>query len=112
MSIKENDVGKILAVNADFDLSGNTELSIVLTKPDGSQITKTSADGVTAPTTDTVVSVNGVETTFLANKHWTYASEAGVLTPAGEKWSIYGIYADGTPKDLAGRSAPFTVFAR
>lgn len=111
MSIKEDDVGKIIAINADFDLSGNTELKMVFTKPDGSQITKLSADGVTAPTTDTVTSVNGVETTFLANKHWAYVTEAGVLTPSGD-WSNYGIYIDGSPKDLAGRSSPMTVLPR
>jgi len=112
MSIKEDDVGKIIRVNSDFDLSGNTELSLVFTKTDGSQITKSSVDGVTAPTVDATATVDGVEQTFFANKYWEYESEAGLFTPSGDNWTVYGIYIDGTPKNLAGRSAPFTLFSR
>ena len=111
MSIKENDVGKTIRVNADYDLSANSELSLVFTKPDGSKVTKTSLNGVTAPTVDATAIVNGIEQTFLANKYWEYETEAGLLTPSGD-WTIYGIYADSTPKDLAGRSAPLKVFSR
>ena len=112
MSIKENDVNKVIVVNAGFDLSANTELKLVFTKPDDSQVTKTSSDGVTAPSVDTTATVNGIETTFKANEYWEYSSEAGLLTPPGANWSVYGIYVDGSPTDLAGRTAPFTVFER
>ncbi len=112
MSIKENDVGKIIIVNAGFDLSSNTELSLVFTKPDGTTVvTKTSADGVTAPATDLTVLIDTVETTLNGNEYFSYPTESGFLTPAG-RWSVYGIYTDGTPKDMAGMTAEFTVNSR
>jgi len=39
--IRENEVGKLIVIDANFDLSGFTELKVVLTKPDGTIITKT-----------------------------------------------------------------------
>lgn len=110
--VKENEVGKLLVVNAKFDLSGNTELRVVLVKPDGTVVTKLSADGVVAPVVDITVEVDGVETTFLANEYWQYPSEAGVLTPPGTDWKIHGEYVDATPKDFAGDVSNFTVLPR
>ena len=109
MSVKENEIGKLLIINADFDLSDNTELRVVLTKPDGTEITKLKADGVTAPSTPVTVDVDGVSTTFAANEYWQYPTEAGVMTPAGTTWKIHGEYVDGTPKDYCGDTSIFTV---
>lgn len=113
MTVKENEIGKLLVVNAGFDLTGNTELRVVLVKPDGTTvITKLSADGVVAPAVDIEVEVNKVKKTFLAGQYWQYPSEAGVLTPSGVGWKIHGEYVDGTPKDFAGDVSTFTVLPR
>lgn len=108
-TIKEGEIGKLLVVNAGFNLSGNTELRIVLTKPDGTVITKLKADGVTAPDTPITVEVNRFSTTFAANEYFQYPTEANVMVPAGTTWKIHGEYVDATPKDFCGDSTVFTV---
>lgn len=112
MTVKENEIGKLIVINANFDLSGNTELRMVFVKPDGTVVTKLSADGVIAPSVDIKVKVAGVEKTFLADRYWQYPSEAGVLTPPGTDWKNHGEYVDGTPKDFAGDVSNFTVLPR
>lgn len=107
--IRENEVGKLIVIDANFDLSGFTELEVVLTKPDGTTIiTKTTADGVTAPAVPITVEVDGVEQTFEASTYWQYPTEAGVMTPAGT-WKNHGTYIDGTPKEFCGATSIFTV---
>ena len=109
MAVKEGEIGKLLIVGASFDLSGNTDLRVVLTKPDSTVVTKTSADGVTAPAVPVTVEIDGIETTFAANEYWQYPTEAGVMTPAGTGWQIRGEYVDATPKDLCGNTSVFEV---
>lgn len=110
-NVRLDDVGRIFAVNANFDLSANTELRVVFTKPDGSVIEKLKADGVTAPAVDLSICVDGVEQTFLANEYFQYPSEAGLLDAVGV-WTIHGEYVDATPKDLSGDVSNFTVLPR
>lgn len=112
MTVKENEIGKLLVVNADFDLSGNTELRVVLVDPLGVVQTKLKADGVSAPTTPITVKVNGVDTTFEANEYFQYPTESGVMTPDGVGWKIHGEYVDATPKDFAGDVSTFDVLPR
>ena len=111
MSVKENEIGKKLRVNAGIDLSANTELRIVLVKPDLTVITKLKANGVSAPAVDITVDVDGVSTVFKANEYFEYPTESGVMTPDGS-WKIHGEYVDGTPKDFAGDVSNFTVLPR
>jgi hypothetical protein len=84
---------------------------MVFKKPDLTVIEKLSADGVTAPATSLTIDVDGVETTFLANEYWQYASESGLLNVTG-LWTVHGEYVDGTPKDLSGDVSPFNVLPR
>ena len=112
MTVKENEIGKLIVINADFDLSGNTELRMVFKKPDGTIVTKLSADGVVAPATPITVDVDGVSTTFEANEYFQYPTESGVLTPSGTLWQVHGEYVDATPKDFSGDVSNFTVFPR
>ena len=109
MSIKENEVGKLIVVNANFDLSGFTELKLSFTKPDLTVVEVTTANGVTAPAVDLTVEIGGVSTTFLANEYWQYPTEAGVMTPSGANWKVHGEYIDATPKDFCGDTSSFTV---
>ncbi len=109
MTVKDGEIGKLIVINAEFDLSGNSELRMVFTKPDGTVVTKLSADGVVAPATPITVDVDGVETTFAANEYWQYPTEGGVMTPAGTGWKVHGEYVDTTPKDFCGDTTTFTV---
>lgn len=114
--VRENEVGKNFVINADFDLSGNTELRMIFKKPDGTLVTKLKTDGVSAPTVPRTVKVgtppNEVDVTFEANKYWLYPSEAALLTPVGANWQAHGEYVDGTPKDLSGDPVLFDVLSR
>lgn len=113
--VKENEVGKNFVIDADFDLSGETELRMVFIKPDKTPVTKLTADGVTAPAVPITVKVgtppNEVEKTFEASTYWLYPSESGLLTPTGE-WEVNGEYVDATPKDLSGDPSLFSVIPR
>ena len=111
MPIKELEIGKAILANTSFNVSGNTELRMVLTQPDGTVITKLKADGVSAPAVDVVTTVDGVETTFLANEYLQYLKDSGVMTPDGA-WKVHAEYVDGTPKDLAGDVSNFNVLPR
>ena len=110
-NIREFDIGRIFAINAGFDLSGNTELRMVFTKPDGVVVEKLSANGVTAPGVNLTICVDGVEQVFLANEYFQYSTEAGLLDLTGA-WNLHGEYVDATPKDLSGDLAYFTVLPR
>jgi hypothetical protein len=109
VTIKDGEIGKLVIIGADFDLSGFTELRVVFTKPDLTVVTKTTADGVTAPAVPITVDIDGVSTTFAASEYWQYPTEAGVMTPAGTTWKVHGEYVDATPKDFCGDSNSFTV---
>ena len=111
MSVRQDEVGKILLINAKFNMSGNTELKVVFKNPDQTVLEKTSADGVTAPAVDVTVEIDGVEQTFLANQYWQYITITGDLDQAGS-WTFHGEYSDGTPKDFSGDVSPMPVLPR
>lgn len=115
IEVRENEVGKNFVIDADFDLSGNSELRMIFKKPDGTLITKLKADGVTAPAVPITIKVgvppNEITLTFEANTYWLYPSEVGLLTPIGN-WQLHGEYVDATPKDLSGDPSIFTVLPR
>lgn len=110
-TLREGDVGKIVRLNAKFDLSGNSELRVVFKDPAGNKIIKLKADGVTAPDVDITVNVGGIETILLANEYFEYRTEVGLLDQQGV-WFVHGEYVDNTPKDFAGNVACFTALPR
>ena len=110
-TVREDEIGKVMVINANFNLSGNTELRVVFKKPDGTIVEKLKADGVTAPTVPITVCVGDGEETFTANEYFQYSTEAGLLDVTGQ-WQIHGEYVDGTPKDLSGDVSNFTVLPR
>ena len=111
MSVRVGDIGKIFIVNADFNLSGNTDLRMVFKKPDSTIVTKTSLDGVVAPATPITVIINGTSTTLDANEYWQYPSESGLLDATGS-WEVHGEYVDADPTDLSGDIGLFSVLSR
>lgn len=107
--IKTNEIGKLINVNAAFDLSGNTDLTLDFVLPDQTTLAKDKAGGVSAPAVDfTGVDVNGDTVTYLANQYWQYATASGDITLAGS-WKVHGGYVDATPKSFCGDPAFFTV---
>lgn len=106
MSFTKGEVNKDHNVNAAFDMSSNTELSLIYTLHDSTTVTKTSADGVvlgTAPITDPDIGP------LLANQYVIYPIEAGFLSQAGT-WNVYVQYENSVTGDVfIGKCAEFTV---
>jgi hypothetical protein len=103
----KDDSGKTLRVNASFDMSSYTELSLVFTKPDNTVVTKTTTDGVAigAGVTDPDLGV------LAANQYVEYNLEVGLLDQAG-RWCVRLIYdnTSASPVDkFHGAPAHFTV---
>lgn len=112
MTLKVGDVGKVIIFDTKgFDMAGNTDLQLVFTKPDQTQVIKTKADGVTAPAVPFQQDVCGVEYDIPANTYFQYPVEAGLLDGSG-LWAVYGVYIDGTPKDFGSDPDSFTVTPR
>lgn len=107
MTLKVGEFGKIIRVDTNFDLSANTELTLVFTKPDGSTLTKVKTDGVSAPGI-TVTDPDGVE--FTANEYMEYDFASGDLDQAG-RWFVRAEYDDATPKNFIGDTVEFTVLS-
>ena len=105
MGIKVGEVGKIININADFDLSGNTDLILSFTGPT-TTLSVDKAGGVSAP----AVPFTDPETNevFNANEYWSYATKSTDFTEAGV-WAVTGRYVDATPKDFCGDPASFTI---
>lgn len=82
MTVKQNETGFTLRVGASFDMSGNTEISLIIRKPDGSKLTKTRTGGDV-----TLGSINVTDDdlgALLADQYVEYSVEAGVLNLVGD----------------------------
>jgi hypothetical protein len=106
MSLKVGEIGKIINVNAKFDMSGNTDLEINFIKTDLSTLTVNKAGGVSAPAIPFTDPDTGE--IFAANEYWSYATKSGDIDQSGA-WTLSGRYIDATPKDFCGDTANFTV---
>ena len=106
MSLKVGEVGKIINVNAGYDLSGNTDLELSFTKPDLTNLTVNKAGGVSAPAVPFTDPDTG--TIFAANEYWSYSSAATDFDQSGT-WKGAGRYIDATPKNYCGDTFTFTV---
>lgn len=105
--------GRLLRLDAKFDLSDFTELSIIFCKPDNTSVTKTTADGVALGT----VAVTDADLGELAaDEYIEYSIEVGLITAndAGE-WSAQLRYTKDTSSpidDFYGEIAYFSVAER
>jgi hypothetical protein len=107
------ETGRALRLNAGFDMSSNTELSIIFCKPGGTTVTKTTADGVALGTSTITDEDLG---TLTANEYVEYSIESDLITSSDAgRWSAQLLYTNigETPDDnLYGTIAYFTVSER
>jgi len=110
--LKVGEKGKTVQIGASFDMSSNTDLNILFTKPDQTQLTVNTAGGVTAPAIQVTIDVliDGVPTpkTFEANEYFEYDFVSGDLDQSGT-WVANGIYIEGALKEFCGDPFTFTV---
>lgn len=90
-----NEWGVVFRLNTNYDMSGNTALSLTFTKPNGTTLTVTP----TAP----AVAASG----FDANEYFQYTFVDGDVDQDGP-WSVRGTYTDAN-KVLLTPSVAFTV---
>lgn len=98
--MRVGECGKTITCATGYDMSGNTELTLVFTKPDNSTLTKTTASGVTAP-----AQALG---SLPASTYFSYTMGAGDIDQDGA-WTVQGTYDDATPKTFISDVATFTV---
>lgn len=112
MTIKTGTIGVPLRIATGFDLSGFTSLTMIITKPDGTKLTKTSGAGeVTAPATPLVDDQdlgNVAASTYLE-----YINAVNDYDVTGNKtdvnpWKVCGISVVAT-QTLPVSPVPFTV---
>jgi hypothetical protein len=79
MTLKVGDSNKVIRVNAGYDMSSNTELTLTFTKPDLTTVAKTSSDGVVigSGVTDPDLGI------LTSNEYVEYPIEASLLDQSG-----------------------------
>lgn len=90
-------------LNVNYNISAFTSLSLVITRPDGTTITRTNGD-VTVPAVPLVTTDMG---TFAANEYAAYTFKAGDLSVVGEH-TVRLTYTDAS-KRLISDATSFTV---
>lgn len=107
MAIKTGENGRIVRVSSLFDMSSNTELTLVFRKPDGVKVTKTKTGGEV--TLGTVQVVDDTLGTLTANQYVEYILEVGLIDMVGE-WAIELIYDNsGANEKFYGETVTFDV---
>jgi hypothetical protein len=113
MTMKKGSIGVPLRIATGFDMSGSTSLTMILTKPDGTQLTKTSGAGeVSAPA---VALTNDPDLgNVAASTYFEYTNAVDDYDVVGDiadanAWTVCGIYNDATPKVYPTAPVPFTV---
>lgn len=102
MTVNVSEYGVALNFNANYDLSGSTNLLLSFIRPDGTLFT----GAPTVPTTDLVTTDQG---TFTAKKYARYLFKDGDLTRPGE-YTVRLIYMDASPKRLVSDVTSFMVY--
>ena len=101
--LKLSESGKVLRVNAGFDLSAFTELTLTFTNPNGVETLKLTVDGVT---------LGGVDVDSLKTGEYVeYIIETGLLDAVGT-WSVTLTYTNDTTspvESFIGDCASFSV---
>jgi len=98
MSINKGEVGRAFRLTTGgYDMSSSTGLTVILTKPDGTKLTKTEASSnpVTAPAIELI---NDPDVgSQAASTYFEFTSVALDFDQAGT-WKACGIYSDASPK--------------
>ncbi len=112
MTIKVGSLGIPLRVATGFDMSSSTSLTMIITKPDGTQLTKTSGAGeVSAPavalTNDPDLG-NVAASTYFEYTNTVDDYDVQGLSTDTNPWKVCGTYVDGS-QTLPVSPVPFTV---
>ena len=96
MAVKQGEVGRVIRLAAYYDMSNNTELKVIIRKPDGSKLEKTRTSGAV---TLGAVNVTDVDLgNLLANQYAQYTVESGVFDIVG-RYRLELVYIDSSPSE-------------
>lgn len=96
--------GVVFLFNTSYDMSANTQLTIIFTKPDGSTLTVNKTNGVALGVSPIVTNI-GI---FQANQYATYEFQNGDVNQAGD-WEAVLQYDGAGGKHLIAPCAQFVV---
>lgn len=91
MTLRANEYGKVIRLDANFDMSANTALAMLISDPSGNTATVTASLGTTTIDTGTG--------TMTANEYMTYTLVSGDIDETGD-WTFQGRYDEGASKRL------------
>lgn len=103
MTMNVGEVGKRLIVNANYNMSAHTAITLEITRPGGSVFTRTTPDVFLSPSP--LVTALG---TFAANQYAIYRMQPGDLTVPGE-YLVRIKYEDASPMVLTAGGVSFQV---
>src|ERR1035437_4420231 len=98
-----NEYGVLFEFGTDFDMSSDTGVGLVFTRPDGTVLTVTNP-AVTVGSVDTGSPPN----VFLAHQYLKYTFASGDINQSGV-YSVRATYTDATPAHLISNPATFPV---
>ena len=104
MTLNVGEYGKVFVFSVGFDMSSQTALTLVFTKPDGTALTVTDPDVTVGSSTK---SVDGIGTVTL-NEYVEYTFASGDVDQSGT-WTAQLTYDEGAGKRLISEPAQFTV---
>ncbi len=105
VNLKVGEFGRIFRYATGYDMSSETEITIRFVKPDASEVSKVTADGIVLAGGITDPTLGALS----ANEYADYTIESGVIDQAGA-WTAQLTYTDGT-LNLIADSVTFTVDA-
>lgn len=103
MTMNVGEIGKLIVVNMNYDMAGNTSLQVIFTRPDRSTFTRSSP--IVKLGTVPLATKIGM---FAANQYVSCPMQAGDLTAPGE-YLVRVRYEDATPLVLIAGGTSFTV---
>jgi hypothetical protein len=96
MAVKQGEVGRVIRLAAYYDMSNNTELKVIIRKPDGAKVEKTKTGGAVT------LGVSNVTDTdlgaLLANQYAEYVVESGIFDIVG-RYMFELVYIDSSPSE-------------
>jgi len=102
--MRVNEYGVIFRFSVGYDISAETELSLVFTKPDGTVMPAKVTPDVSVGVTPVVTTLG----TFAANEYVNYTFVSGDIDQAGV-WTAQLTYDEGATIRLISDKAQFTV---
>jgi hypothetical protein len=106
MTIRRGEIGRTFILATGFDMSAFTELRLTFTDPNGTSVTVTTADGVTAPAVPLVDDPDVGDQP--ASTYFQFVNSTDIYNTIGT-WTVCGAYVDAAPSTFFTGKPQFEV---